>query len=561
MSRRPATALGRRRLATVLRGLLRFRAADEGPLGWGTALVLASSALVVALLLTPAALAAPTALDRWSMHAAISLEVAINRVALGRASHVDERVCRWLEAGDDPTLTFEDTWPLLSGSLNEHLRVGRPTGPLLELPAAAAGSLERHAAGLVPYAHNESAVTWLVELLLRARPGSTLQDALAGLHALRLGWLWLFALALARGGASPLLVVASLFAATRLLAEALASPPLVALYAGLLPALLATAGGASLLIGARVWRRWPVGAAWAVACGVWATFVINLRTSYAPIVLALLAWVLVSAALDLRAWTGGASRRRRLAAAVAWGLGVALGGLALDRVAFRPAREVRSELNAHHHVVAHPLVLSLALPPNDLARSEGIAWDDFQGIVIARREDPAARYLRPGYEAALFSYYRRLWRERTWDMVRTYAAKLGTAGAATRAHCRGAFRDLSVGSFFVRTGTLPVLWVRHGLLFALLAAVVIVAAWSSARAGLLPRGGSELLGALGLTAALCYLEAALIVSTHSVAYHGFLAFFLVFVGLVVLAGSLDHLRLRCQRAAVVTPPAPPPARP
>jgi len=81
-----------------------------------------------------------------------------------------------------------------------------------------------------------------------------------------------------------------------------------------------------------------------------------------------------------------------------------------------------------HHPIAHPLVLALAVPDNDLARREGLRWDDLTGLAVARRVDPSVVYLSPGYEHALSEYYLNLWRTEPLAMLGIYRLKFSSAG-------------------------------------------------------------------------------------------------------------------------------------
>src|SRR5207244_5638177 len=108
---------------------------------------------------------------------------------------------------------------------------------------------------------------------------------------------------------------------------------------------------------------------------------------------------------------------------------------------------------------AHPLVLSLAAPPNALAAREGIEWLDGAGLRLARRIDPTARYMERGYESALFRYYFGLWRRYPAEMLQIYASKWTVAGAGLMQKARFArpwldaalspWRSLSSGFAFL----------------------------------------------------------------------------------------------------------------
>jgi hypothetical protein len=115
-----------------------------------------------------------------------------------------------------------------------------------------------------------------------------------------------------------------------------------------------------------------------------------------------------------------------------------------------------------HHVVAHPLVLGLAVPENALSRAEGIKWDDAVGLTLARRVDPQVRYLRQGYESALFLYYRQLWQRHPREMLGIYLDKLRIAGADMISTVRTSSKSPAGGSV-ARLALWPLGWLRGGL--------------------------------------------------------------------------------------------------
>lgn len=84
--------------------------------------------------------------------------------------------------------------------------------------------------------------------------------------------------------------------------------------------------------------------------------------------------------------------------------------------------EVSSYVNYHHFW--HPIVLSLGSLENDLAKREGIVFDDLIGINLARKVDPKAIYLGKSYEPALKQYYFKLWNKHPWEMVNIYLSHL-----------------------------------------------------------------------------------------------------------------------------------------
>jgi hypothetical protein len=113
-------------------------------------------------------------------------------------------------------------------------------------------------------------------------------------------------------------------------------------------------------------------------------------------------------------------------------------------------------------VIAHPLVLALAVPENALSRAEGISWDDRVGLTLARRVDPQVAYLHRGYESALFLYYRQLWQRHPREMLGIYFNKLRAAGSDMTARVRAALRS-APGGRVVRFALFPLGWINDGL--------------------------------------------------------------------------------------------------
>jgi hypothetical protein len=94
-------------------------------------------------------------------------------------------------------------------------------------------------------------------------------------------------------------------------------------------------------------------------------------------------------------------------------------------------------------VIAHPLVLSLALPGNNpLAAREGIKWKDAVGPVLAARVTaPAPRYRSPEYEKALFKYYRGLWDKYPYEMLALYIQKFSMVSSHARSWMMRNYHD------------------------------------------------------------------------------------------------------------------------
>ncbi len=155
---------------------------------------------------------------------------------------------------------------------------------------------------------------------------------------------------------------------------------------------------------------------------------VNMRTSYWPVFVAMLAVLLIFA---VREWQLTLDATMGRVAVVAGVFAVVACGVfstgAIDRCCRRTFPSTRA-----HHPIAHSLVLALANPENPLSRREGIEWLDDAGLRIAGQIDPQVIYLGPRYGPALFRYYRRLWTTYPGEMAQLYLVKFKCHGRVDR---------------------------------------------------------------------------------------------------------------------------------
>jgi hypothetical protein len=199
----------------------------------------------------------------------------------------------------------------------------------------------------------------------------------------------------------------------------------------------------------------------------------------------------------------------------------------------KPLRE--SPTARSYHLIAHPLVLGLATIPNPIAVREGIRWDDSAGEALARKIDPTATYQGEHYEAALFTYYVKLWLYDPAGMVAIYKAKL--------------FRTTDELFWFLSetTPVEPLFWPEKngfwmkvmgwpvrglsrmltagGLLFAMSLAGLVLRRWTSTAM-------AWIVCTIGALGTLAYLEAAIIMSAVVLWYSAVLVFSIVFAGML-----------------------------
>jgi SAM-dependent methyltransferase len=300
------------------------------------------------------------------------------------------------------------------------------------------------------------------------------------------------------------------------------------LYPFLMPLLLMNIAAMMLASGLIRAGGWRSAAAASAALGVLASFSTNMRTSYLPIYVAMLAVVLFAP------WSGW-SARRVMRTAMAIGV-YAVAFASFQYVAIDRHLPPVNNFNASYHTVAHPLVLSLAVPPSDLSRREGIEWSDGAGIAIAQRIIPNVGYLSPAYDTALFQYYVHLWRAFPGEMIALYVAKFSLAGTPIVDSFEG---WTGIEGRVFRILVWPFFLVRNGILLLLVFAMIAVfAVHASAR-----RGSRVALcaGLLSFAAALLLIESAVIMPFYRLQYHGFLTAVFPMVSVLALQSAIDRV--------------------
>jgi hypothetical protein len=301
----------------------------------------------------------------------------------------------------------------------------RPTldQPIASIPEVLAGSLETYCGSVsTPFIHAENSMMLLDAAFMFAAPNGTIRDLDRAMRWLQ--WLMIvpFVAVALRGGASLLLGFGIWFAGAltiSLLNDAISCSA----YGFLAPATAALAGIVAAANDRIARGRAGSAIVAGLAVGLAAAFVINLRTSYIPLVGASLA---IGALCAMRGLGREALARAPL---LLGGCVVAWAGFHLALIAPIHAAGASNHASTEHHFF-HPLVLGLANPPNDLAREEGIEWADETGLTLAVRADPGLAGVdslwsvpMPRYEAALRAYYVGLWRHRTRDMLNVYWLK------------------------------------------------------------------------------------------------------------------------------------------
>jgi hypothetical protein len=381
---------------------------------------------------------------------------------------------------------------------------------------------------------DETTMMVIDAVALRLAPRMTLREMAGALAISRLVLLGVFAWSLIESGYS-LIIASAMTGIAVYLTLLLGGNALYSEYPFILPVVLS--GVAVAGWGLRSQRWLPVAA---FVLGVWTAFLGNLRSSHYPIGLAIAALFILYSIRLLR------SPKITALAALALVSGIVLYEW--------PLRHGFGQVSTHHSI-AHPLVLGIANPPNELSKREGIEWVDSNGQELARRVNPNVTYLGPGYESALFTYYGRLWRSHTADMAQIYVNKMITATRAVfdflsqRGERPGTvlYWTSKSGRFLVLSGySIRFLsrLVTLGPVF--LMAFIVAVRWSDS----LGLGRSWSIAALSMSGVGAFLEAAIILGSVTLWYNAVLVFVTTFVGLLVVEGILAVIGRRLMAGTV-----------
>ena len=368
----------------------------------------------------------------------------------------------------------------------------------------------------VPFLNNENSLMILMRAVLWLAPGVTPNGLEHGMSAIRLLMILVFVYALLEAGAGVPLVAAVLLAVVAITKELWLFS--FSMYIFFIPLLL-SACGAAMLAARHVFHRGPlIVALTCTALGFASAFGAGMRTSHLPVYLAVCTATVVAGR-----WHARRSLRWFPYAALVvlcFGLGYA----AFGRIFIRPLTVAMTPewRQFSYHVIGHPLVLGLALPESDLSRREGIRWDDSVGGELARRTIPEAVYLGSYYEEAMLLYYLKLWLLYPAEMRAIYRTKLHSAG---------------VGMFLQPGAARPAaaIWQPSSgmTILAIYIAAAALGMFRYRRRALPVWLGLSL---ISLSAALLFVESALIMPVYYVQYHGFLLVAWIF--LLLFAGQL-----------------------
>jgi hypothetical protein len=424
-------------------------------------------------------------------HAVASLDIAVGRVFCGALSTLSPAMNRVaLEVIRNPQM--------LDRSLRD---IVETLGP----------GRDGYCASLtVPFVNNENSLMLLETATLKLAPGASVRTIGQALWLAKAAMAAVLVLALLLAGA-PVTICGILFYGSLTIALSLESHH-YSEYSLILPAVLVNIGAAAIAVRYRAGTRLPRLLALCLLGGIIAAFATNVRTSVAPICVAV--WALgIVFTCAVRPASHDGTRLRTYARMLAGGAAFVLGFALFWFTLIRPISQQTVPFNNVNHTVSHPLVLSLALPGNDLAVREGIEWDDLTGQVLAQRVDPTATYLGPGYESALYHYYFGLWKKYPADMIGVYQAKFEMAG---RALIRG-LGSLANGAMLWEALLFPLRQVTNGIVvLLLLLAATIVSARETLRSGRPAAAAVAMIASAGL---LTQLESSILVPGFVLQYH------------------------------------------
>lgn len=433
-------------------------------------------------------------------HAALSLEIAVNRVRFGAISHIDARFTPVLASQTDALAL-----------------------PVLSRPERTGLSTSEYVSRLIPFRNNENGLMLIMDLILRTNRNITVRGLVSTLRACHVGLIVISVGLLLYLGASPVFTLAVCALAIDMV-DRVNMTHSMASYPFLLPLTLLM-----VVLFAFVLTQFPIESRLARASvigflsGLFTSFCGNLRTSYFPVCLAL--FLLYFAFCLFPFNRSGKDQRRKILALSILLLSFVCGNWVFDRAFIRQLRYLPVRSNPEYHVVMHPLVLGLALPANDLSKREGIQWLDTVGLTLARRVAPKVDYLTPEYEQALKTYYRGLWVSHTREMLGIYWLKLGYSAKNLIAFVHDVPKDRGALMAFTPIAAIPFELVDHGLyLLALMTALALIGIIAPKKLRLDPIALRYLLSGFAAVGLLIFLEMAIVKSDFGIIYHAPLVF-------------------------------------
>lgn len=388
--------------------------------------------------------------------------------------------------------------------------------PLREVVQQSAGSVDAYCATLtIPFGNNENALSEFMSWALLAKPSATASDVAMMLWFLSVSAVGAVGVTFFAAGASPLLGIAMVDLGVAILLQMRGELSSTVYPFVLLMPLVSVAFFTAALIERRP-QRARLAVFFALA-GIAIAVGVNIRTSQLPIHACVGLLACYFAMRNGRSW-----RHVTMAVCVLVVSAIAVNAWIVGRR--QPANQ---SYNYSHHAVAHPLVLSLAIPPSNLSRREGIAWTDSVGAELARRQDQSATYLGPKYDEALMWYYFSLWSRHPSEMSAVYLRKFALAGEGLA----GQFAP-SPSFWFAKSWV----YVTDGFQRAWVIGIVLLSALLAYARSRQPFTAAVAL--MSLAGSMALLEAALIMPPFVMRYHAFLMYHFAFVSLIAVQSAL-----------------------
>lgn len=274
-----------------------------------------------------------------------------------------------------------------------------------------------------PFVNNENTLSWLMQSLFFVYPKLSLHQLHIIFFVLQCLMVSFFFFFLAQLRINSIYILGLMLTAISSLVVAM-SDHIISLYPFLLPSVLFMMAGLGFILRYELYKTFWFGTVCLnILIGCYAFFLSNLRTTYhiaAFLMVMLYLAMLIISIINTRS-------RFYYVKVFLHPMIILVTFLCCWLLILKPAI-TENVSNLHYHVIAHPLVLSLALPANQFAEQQGIQWNDAVGVVLAQRIDPKTQYIGPGYEKALFSYYKFLWKNYPKNMLQIYYEKLKLTG-------------------------------------------------------------------------------------------------------------------------------------
>ncbi len=338
-------------------------------------------------------------------HSSVSLNIAVNRV-----------VCKQLSS-------FTPNFKQFILSDNSKILDEK----VLDLPTLIASSQNEYCKSTNPFINNENTLGWLMEIVLRVLPNITVSQLGLALNSIRIGCLLVFIFFLIWIGISPFIAFMTLNVGI-FVVDLVNNTHYYSLYPFFMPFTVLMIALLGIAIKLKAYKRVYVAVPVLIGIGIYGALFKNLRTSYYPIIIFFLLAYIIFTIFELKENRQISRMYKRVfpgIAIIAFCVGMGIFNISL----VQPIENLSTGYNRSYHVVAHPLVLSIAVPENDLSQREGIKWNDGVGLSLAHKIDPNVTYLGNNYEKALFTYYFKLWIYYPNEMVNIYWQKLKLAGS------------------------------------------------------------------------------------------------------------------------------------